>query len=76
MVFLTVLWCGDAGVLLCEWIFLPVMVDGVRGVEGTKELMGWVGAVTDDRAYSPPVPRSTEVEAYFLRHVDMSKCRG
>jgi hypothetical protein len=49
--------------------FLPVMVGGGRGVAGTKELMEWVGTVTDGRAYSPPAPRSTEVEKYFLRHV-------
>ena len=45
------------------WIFLNVMVGGDRVVAGPKELMGLVGAVTDCRAYSPPTPRSVEVEA-------------
>ena len=51
------------GVLLHVGIFLHVMVGGGRGVAGSKELMGLVGAVTDCRSYSPPVPRSVEVEA-------------
>jgi hypothetical protein len=63
MAFLAVSWGGAAGTLLCEWIFLHVMVGGGRGVEGPKELMGLVGVVTDCMAYSPPTPRSVEVEA-------------
>jgi hypothetical protein len=63
MAFLTVSWVGAAGALLREWIFLHVMVGGGRGVAGPKELMGLVGAVTDNRTYSPPTPRSVEVEA-------------
>ncbi len=63
MAFLAVSWDGTGGVLLCEWIFLHVMVGGGRGVVGPKELMGLVGAVTDHRFYSPPGPRSVEVEA-------------
>ncbi len=63
MAFLTVSWGGAAGLLLREWIFLDIMVGGDRGVAGPKELMVLVGAVTDGRAYSPPTPRSVEVEA-------------
>ena len=59
MAFLTVSWGGAPGALLREWIFLHVMVGGVRVVAGPKELMGLVGAVTDYRSYSPPTPRST-----------------
>ena len=62
MAFLAVSWGGAAGVLLCEWIFLYVMVVGGRGVVGPKELMGLVVSVTDGRAYSPPTQRSVEVE--------------
>ena len=62
MSFLTVSWVGTAGVLLCERIFLNVMVGGVRGVPGPKELMGLVGVVTDRRVFSPPGPCSVEVE--------------
>jgi hypothetical protein len=39
------------------------MNGGGRGVGGPKELMGLVDAVTDGRAYSPPAPRSVDVEA-------------
>jgi hypothetical protein len=63
MAFLAVSWGGAAAVLLREWIFLHVMVGGDRGVAGPKELMGLVVTVTDGRAYSPPTPRSVEVEA-------------
>jgi hypothetical protein len=66
MAFLAVSWGGAAAVLLREWIFLRVMVGGSRGVAGPKELMGLVGVVTDCRAYSPPTPRSVEVEARFF----------
>ena len=62
MAFLAVSWGGAAGVLLREWIFLHVMVGGGRGVAGPKELMGLVGTV-NRRAYSPPTPRSVEVDA-------------
>jgi hypothetical protein len=62
MAFLAVSWGGAAGVLLCEWIFLYVMVGGVRGESGPKELMGLADDVTDCRSYSPPTPRSVEVE--------------
>jgi hypothetical protein len=62
MAFLTASWGGVAGVLLNEWIFLHVMVGGGRGATGPKELMGLVDVVTDGRAYSPPTPRSVEVE--------------
>ena len=61
MAFLAVSWGGAAAVLMCEWIFLHVIVGGGRGVAGPKEWMGLVGAVTDGRAYSPPAPRSVEV---------------
>ena len=63
MEFLAVSWGGSDGVLLREWIFLYVMVGGGRGVAGPKELMGLGGTVTDGRAYSPPAPRSVELEA-------------
>ena len=62
MEFLAVSCGGAAGVLWREWIFLDVMVGGVRGVAGPKELMGLVGTVTDHKAYSPPGPRSVVVE--------------
>jgi hypothetical protein len=48
MAFLTVWW-------------VHVMVGGGRGVVGPKELMGWVGSVTDGRDYSPPAPRFSEL---------------
>ena len=55
---------GATGVLLRGGIFfLHVMVGGDGGVVGPKELVGWVGTVTDCRAYTPPTPRFTEVEA-------------
>ena len=54
---------GAAAVLLREWIFLHVMIGGSRGVAGPKELMGLVGTVTVRRAYSPPTPRSVDVDA-------------
>jgi hypothetical protein len=44
-----------------------VSVGGDGGVVGPKELVGWVGTVTDSRAYAPPTPRFTEVEACFLK---------
>jgi hypothetical protein len=62
MSFLAVSWGGVAGVLLWQWIFSHVMVGGVCGVAGPTELMGLVDVVTDGRAFSPPVPRSVEVE--------------
>jgi hypothetical protein len=43
--------------------FSPVMVGGGRGVTGSKELMGLGDTVTDSRVYSPPAPRSVDVEA-------------
>jgi hypothetical protein len=57
MAFLEVFLGGVAVVLSSGGIFLLVMVGGDRGVAGPKELMGFVGAVTDGRAYSPPEPR-------------------
>ncbi len=48
-------------VSIWSW-FVHVMVGGVRGDAGPKELMGLTGAVIDCRAYSPPTPRSVEVE--------------
>ncbi len=62
MTFLVVLWDGDTGVLFRDWIFLHEMVSAGRGVAGPKEWMGLVDTVTDGRAYSPPTPRSVEVE--------------
>ncbi len=62
MSFLAVSWGEETGVLLRERIFLNVMVGVGRGVAGPKELMGLVGSVTDHRSYSPPAPRSVEVE--------------
>ena len=52
-----------AGVLLRSGIFLHVMVGGDGGVVGPKELVGLVGTVTDSRAYTPPTPGFTKVEA-------------
>ena len=54
--------CGW-GIVARREFFLHVMVGGDGGVVGPKELVGWVGTVTDGRAYTPPTPRSTEVEA-------------
>ena len=62
MAFLTVSWDGADGVWPREWICLHVMVGGGHGVVGPKVLMGLVDAITDGRAYSPPAPRSVEVE--------------
>jgi hypothetical protein len=49
--------CGAVG------FFLHVMVGGDGGVVGPKELVGWVDTVTDGRTYTPPTPRSTDVES-------------
>ncbi len=35
-------------------------------VVGPKELVGWVGTVTDVWTYTPPTPHFTEVEAQFF----------
>jgi hypothetical protein len=59
-------WClvGVTGVLQRGGIFFfHVMVGGDGGVVGPKELVGWVGTVTDSRVYTPPTPRFTEVES-------------
>jgi hypothetical protein len=58
---------------------LHVMVGGDGGVVGPKELVGWVGTVTDGRltkprnlspsdseAYTPPTPRFTRLKHSFL----------
>ena len=63
MTYLTVFWVTSAGVLRSGGIFFGVMVGGVGGLSGPKELMGWVVTVTDGRSYPHPAPRSTEVEA-------------
>ncbi len=42
-------------------IFLHAMVGGGGGVTGSKELMGLVGEVTDDRDYTPPTPLSASL---------------
>ncbi len=62
-------WCfwlafgrGDWGLDARRDFFLYVMVGGDGGVVGPKELVGWVGTVTEVRAYTPPTPRFTEVE--------------
>ncbi len=53
---------GAVGVLLRGGIFfLHGMVGGDGGVVGPKELVGWVGTVTNGRTYTPPKPRFTEV---------------
>ena len=54
---------GDWGIVTSRDFFLNVMVGGDGGVVGPKELVGWVGTVTDGRAYTPPTPHFTEVEA-------------
>ena len=61
--FLKVFLGGEAVVLSRGGIFLHVVVGGDRGVPGPKELMGFVSAFTDGRAYSPLAPHSVEVEA-------------
>ena len=43
--------------------FFNVLVGGGGGAAGPKKLMGWVGTVSDGRAYPPPTPRFTEVTA-------------
>jgi hypothetical protein len=63
MVYLAVFRGGAAGILWRGGIFFGVMVGGVGGVSGPKELMGLVDAVTDDRSYPQSGPRSAEVEA-------------
>ena len=63
MAFLASVWSGRLGYCCVEGIFLHVMFGGDGGVVGPKELVGWVGTVTDSRAYTPPTPRFTEVEA-------------
>ena len=52
-----------AGVFLCGGIFFHIMVGADGGVVGPKELVGWVGTVTDGLPYTPPTPRFTEIEA-------------
>ncbi len=52
-------------------IFWHAMVGGGRGVAGPKELMGLGGTVTDGRTYSPPTPRSVDVETWFLSQKTM-----
>ncbi len=54
---------GDWGIATRRDFFFHVMVGGDGGVVGPKELVGWVGTVTDSRAYTPPTPRFTEVES-------------
>jgi hypothetical protein len=49
-------------------VLLPVMVGGDDGVVGPKELVGWVGTVTDSRSYTPPTPRSTKVGNIVFYH--------
>jgi hypothetical protein len=63
MAFLEVFWAGRLWARRAAGFFLHSMVGDGRGVAGPKELMGLVGAVTDPRAYSPPTPRSVEVDA-------------
>ena len=54
---------GVTGVLFRGGIFFHIMVGGDGGVVGPKELVGWVGTVTDGLTYTPPTPRFTEIEA-------------
>ena len=54
---------GGWAIAVRRVLFLHVMVGGDGGVVGPKELVGWVGTVIDCRAYTPPTPRFTEVEA-------------
>ena len=54
---------GGWGVVAHRDFFLHVMVGGDGGVVGPKELVGWVGTVTDGRGYTSPTPHFTEVEA-------------
>ena len=48
--------------LVARQDFFVVMVGGDGGVLGPKELVEWVGTVTDGRGYTPPTPRFTEVD--------------
>jgi hypothetical protein len=59
---------GATGVLLRGGIFffMLFMVGGDGGVVWPKELVGWVGTVTDSRDYTPPTPRSTKVGSILL----------
>ena len=50
------------------------MVGGGGGVSGPKELMGWVDAVTDGRAYPHPAPRSAEVEELVFYNMSNVRC--
>jgi hypothetical protein len=66
-------WCfwqvfgRDGWGLVARWeFFFHVMVGGDGGVVGPKELVGWVGTVTDVWTYTPPTPHFTEVEAQFF----------
>ncbi len=63
MAFLEDVWSGLMGVVARRDIFLHVMVGGDGGVLRPKKLVGLVGTVTDSRAYTPPTPRFTKVEA-------------
>ena len=63
MAFWAVVLGGAAWFLFRGGIFFNVLVGGGGAAAGPKELMGWVGAVADDRDYPPPTPRSTEVAA-------------
>ena len=54
---------GVAGVFLRGGIFFHIMVGADSGVVGPKELVGWVGTVTDGRVYTPPTPHFTEIDA-------------
>jgi len=69
--FLAVCLDGAAWFLLCGGIFLNVLVGGDGGAEGPKELMGWVGGVTDDMVYPPPTPRFRGWSHSFLQHVEV-----
>jgi hypothetical protein len=75
MAFLAGVWSGDWGLVARREFFLHVMVGGDGGVVGPKELVGWVGTVTDDRTlyrltllphHAPPM----------LKHSFLPQCRN
>jgi hypothetical protein len=54
MAFLAGVWSGRLGYFCAAGFFLHVMVGGDGGVVRPKKLVGWVGTVTNSRAYTPP----------------------
>jgi hypothetical protein len=75
---LAVTLCGAAWFLLCDGIFLNVLVGGDGGAAGPKELMGWVGTVAHGMTYPPPTPRFTKVTPivfYNISKIDLKNLK-